>query len=108
MIIRIIFLTFILTTVSMIPSKAIYAETLMGKILDKRGTPVPGVKVILYHPIPGESSPQFTDYDGIFYFSFVSFQRGPYDLEFYWRGKLIFRSSITVRGHMQLEPIRLE
>ena len=89
-------------------SRAAQAETLRGTVLDSRtGVPVPGVKVILYHPAVGASRPQYTDRYGRFYFPFVPYQSRPYDLEFYWREQLIFRDRIEIRGDMEPPPYRL-
>lgn len=108
MVIRIVFLTLILTTISITPCKTVFAESLMGQVQDRGGRPIPGVEVILYNPAVGPSSPRFTDYNGIFYFPYVPFQSSGYDLEFYWRRRLIFRRRISIQGHIRLPPIRLE
>jgi hypothetical protein len=92
----------------MLISRDVQAETLRGTVLDSRtGVPVPGMKVILYHPAVREIRPQYTDRYGKFYFTFVPHQNGPYDLEFYWRDKLIFRDRIEIQGDMELPPYSL-
>jgi len=82
------------------------AESLMGQVLDRRGIPVPGMEVVLYNPDAGLSRSRYTSRDGVFYFNFVPLVRGQYDIEFYWRGNLVYRDRIVIRGNLQLAPYR--
>lgn len=84
-----------------------FAESLMGQVVDRRGIPIPGMEVQLYHPDPGVSRPRYTDREGIFFFDYVPPVNGYYDIEYYWRGRLIYRGSIQVIGNVQLPPITL-
>lgn len=85
------------------------AETLRGTVRDKgSGKPIPGLEVKLYHPAEGESRPTYTNQYGEFYFPFVPYQSDPYDLEFYWRERLIFREQIKIRGDQNVGPYDLE
>ncbi len=84
-----------------------FAESLMGQVLDKRGVPITGMEVRLYHPKSGLSRPRYTNYEGVFFFDFVPAVRGNYDIEYYWKGQLIYRGSVFVQGNVRLQPIRL-
>lgn len=86
-----------------------YAETLTGTILDKRNYPVGGMEVRLFNPSPeiGVSRPIYTNSNGVFFFDDVPYVSGYYDLECYWKGKLVYRGSIKVRGNESLPPINL-
>lgn len=82
------------------------AESLMGQVLDSRGLPVPGMEVVLYHPQVGESRQRYTSKNGVFYFDYVPLVRGLYDIEFYWRGTLVYRDRIFIKGNLKLPPYR--
>ncbi len=84
-----------------------HAESLMGQVLNRRGFPVGGMEVRLFHPGPGLSRSRYTDRNGFFYFDYVPPVGGSYDIEYYWKGQLIYRGPVTVRGNTQLPPIRL-
>ncbi|VAW44280.1 hypothetical protein MNBD_GAMMA04-79 [hydrothermal vent metagenome] len=84
-----------------------FAESLKGQVVDRHDVPVPGMEVRLYHPDPGVSRPRYTDRDGIFFFNYVPPVNGYYDIEYYWRGELIYRGSVQVIGNVQLPPIIL-
>ena len=101
-----ILMTFVLLASIVMPAGS-FAETLMGQVLNNSGIPVPGMEVRLFHPGPGLSKPVYTNGDGVFYFSFVPIVPGSYDLEFYWRGNIVFRRSVLVRGNTRLAPLNL-
>ena len=83
------------------------AASLIGQVIDgRRDTPIPGMEVVLYHPQVGPSRPRYTGPDGVFFFSYVPRVRGDYDLEFYWRGRLIDRIRISIEGDVRMDPIR--
>lgn len=98
---------FILCLFSLLTPTQSLSETLTGQVLDKRGIPVPGMEVRLYHPGPGLSRPRYTNQNGIYFFNFVPPVQGSYSIEYYWRGRLIYRGPVTVIGNTRLPPIRL-
>ncbi len=83
-----------------------FAETVMGQVLDKNGSPITGMEIKLFHPESGLSRPRYTDERGKFFFDFVRSVEGNYDIEYYWKGNLIYRGSIQVRGNVQLPSIK--
>ena len=89
-----------------IPSNSL-AESLIGQVVDRRSIPITGMEVRLFHPGPGLSRPRYTDARGVFFFDFVPPVRGRYDIEYYWKGELIYRGSISIVGNTQLPTLAL-
>jgi len=84
-----------------------YAESLSGQVLNDKGVFIPGMEIKLYHPAIGESKPRYTNKKGKFYFYNVPKLKGVYNVEYYWRGKLVHRASVSILGKTKLPPLHL-
>ncbi len=78
-----------------------------GQIISRTQGPVPGVTVLLVHPILGQSAPSYTDVYGRFGWSIIPVRPEPYFLEVWWGPNLIYRAPLPVVGPTQLPPIYL-
>ncbi|MCK5888644.1 MAG: carboxypeptidase regulatory-like domain-containing protein [Methylococcales bacterium] len=89
-----LFILFVTTTLS--------AESLKGKVVDKKGKPITGMIIKLFHPKHGMSRPRYTNKRGQFHFRAIPSSKGQYDIEYYWKDRLVHRERITVKGDTRL------
>ncbi len=79
-----------------------------GQIVTRaNGTPAPGLKVFLIHPVLGRSVPSFTDEHGQFGWIAIPMRQEPYYIEVYWGEKLLYRQPVKVTGPLMIPRISL-
>ena len=103
---RYLIIIFVLLLSFFLPMKS-FAESLRGRVLNRGGVPVTGMEVRLFHPRSGVSRPRYTNRDGVFYFDYVPRVNGNYNIEYYWKGRLVYRGIIQVLGSVNLPDTRL-
>jgi hypothetical protein len=70
-----------------------------GVVTDFRGTPVPGVRVQLFHPDLGPSAPTWTNAGGFYFVPNVPMNvRSFYVIEVYWDQSIVYRNFVERPG----------